>query len=415
MLDVRLETQKAVRQSLEKRGVAPADQEFLLNLLDLLISNISEAVDQENMVTITREISRNLLSNHQLLILLRQQAAELDALKKLSLHLTSSLDLKTVLDAVVSNAMHLPKNARTAHIFLYDADNDKLEFGAALDEEGNRNKIWAEPRPDGLTYNVARGGKTIIVEDMQKHPLYKNAPKSWTGSIVGIPLKTDENVVGVMNLSSSSVGEFAESDMRLLQLLADQAAIAISNARLHETVSQQAHSDTLTGLPNRRALDEHLENEVRTARRTGYTFATVMMDLDGFKSINDTYGHTVGDQVLRVLFNYLAQGLRTSDFLARYGGDELTLILSQTDMLSAKVVTDKLLEKLHRFSFDLPDGAQLKVSMSGGIAIYPIHGQTASQLLRSADEALYRAKKHRRGAFLIAKAPTGKLTLSPKQ
>ncbi|OQY32084.1 MAG: hypothetical protein B6243_07745 [Anaerolineaceae bacterium 4572_5.2] len=328
----------------------------------------------------------------------------------MSLHLSSSLDLTTVLHAVANDAMEIHQSTRIVHIFLYAPEQDKLTFGVAQDEEGIKNKSFANPRQNGLTYKVAREGNTIIVKDMQENPLYKNAPKSWQGSIIGIPLKMEGSIVGVMNISRSSTGDFAASDLSLLQLLANQAAIAISNARLHATVRKQAKSDTMTGLPNRRALDERLEEEIRSAHRTGHSFATVMMDLDGFKLVNDTYGHPVGDQVLRVLFNYLAQGLRTSDFLARYGGDELTLILNQTDLVAAKLVTDKMLEKLGKFKFTLPDGSLLKIGMSGGIALFPIHGQTAAQLLRAADEALYRSKKYKRGSFTIAKPPTGRLT-----
>ena len=179
---------------------------------------------------------------------------------------------------------------------------------------------------------------------------------------------------------------------------------------INAQVSKEAKSDTLTGLPNRRALDERLEEEIISAHRTGHSFAVVMMDLDGFKEVNDQYGHPVGDQVLQTLFHYLVQGLRTSDFLARYGGDELTLVLPQSDMLATKLVTDKMAETLKKFKFLLPNGKNLEISMSGGISLYPIHGQSASQLLRAADEALYRSKKHQRGTFSIANPPSGYLT-----
>ncbi|OQX65357.1 MAG: hypothetical protein B5M51_00975 [Anaerolinea sp. 4484_236] len=412
MLTTQGKVKQKIRQVLKESGVALSDQEFLVRLFDSLIAATTsqESNGTENMVALTQRVSTEQLSNHQLLILLRQQAAELKALKKLSLHLSSSLNLTTVLNAVVRDAMELHQNPRTAHIFLYDPDEDKLTFGAALDKNGKKEKSFAEPREDGLTYTAARCGELIVVEDMQKHHLFENAPKEWTGSIIGVPLKIENRVVGVMNISRSTTGGFSAADLSLLQLLANQAAIAISNARLHATVRKQAKSDTMTGLPNRRALDERLEEEIRSAHRTGHSFATVMMDLDGFKLVNDTYGHPVGDQVLRVLFNYLAQGLRTSDFLARYGGDELTLILNQTDLVAAKLVTDKMLEKLGKFKFTLPDGSLLKIGMSGGIALFPIHGQTAAQLLRAADEALYRSKKYKRGSFTIAKPPTGRLT-----
>ncbi|MGE5073883.1 MAG: GGDEF domain-containing protein, partial [Anaerolineae bacterium] len=204
-------------------------------------------------------------------------------------------------------------------------------------------------------------------------------------------------------------GGFSSSELRLLGLLADQAAVAISNASLHQTVSRQAYSDIVTGLPNRRALDERLEEEVISARRSSNTFAVIMLDVDGFKAVNDTYGHAVGDQVLRSMFNYLATGLRSTDFLARYGGDELTLILSQSDPPSAMVVVQKILEKVSEYTFDVPGGQKIHLGLSCGIAMFPVHANTAANLLRAADEALYRAKKQQPGSYMTARGFTGEL------
>jgi diguanylate cyclase (GGDEF)-like protein len=356
---------------------------------------------------LTRQLAQEIIDNRALLSMLKQQTDELDALKKLSINLTSSLDLPDVLDAVVFEAMRLIENARDVNIFLYK--NRKLSFGAALDSEGTHNKPWSKPRSNGLTYTVAHTGKMIIVEDMQNHPLYRSAPQDWTGSIIGIPLKVGEAVVGVMNLSRSTLGGFPPSELRLLGLLSDQAAVAISNASLHQMISTQAYSDTLTGLPNRRALDERLEEEVQSARRTNYSFAVIMMDLDGFKAVNDTYGHAVGDDVLRTVFMEMSRGVRTTDFLARYGGDELTLILSQTEMSSALVVCEKVIEGIKRFKYKLPDGKRLRIGISGGIAIFPVHARNGPDLLRAADAALYHAKKHFRGTFQPARGVTGPL------
>jgi diguanylate cyclase (GGDEF)-like protein len=214
-----------------------------------------------------------------------------------------------------------------------------------------------------------------------------------------------------MNLSRSTTGGFSSSELRLLSLLSDQAAVAISNASLHQMISRQAYSDTLTGLPNRRALDERLEEEVSSARRNNYSFAVIMMDLDGFKAVNDTYGHTVGDDVLRMVFSQMAQGVRTTDFLARYGGDELTLILSQTEMSSVQIVSEKIIEGMKKFKYRLPDGRRLRLSVSGGIAFFPIHARSAPDLLRAADAALYRAKKYQRGTFAISRGVTGPLAV----
>ena len=308
---------------------------------------------------------------------------------------------------MVSEAVRLIDNARDVNIFLYK--NHKLSFGAALDADGTRNKPWSKPRSNGLTYTVARSGEMIIVENMQDHALFQNVPVHWVGSIIGMPLKVGNTVVGVMNLSRSTLGGYSASELRLLSLLSDQAAVAISNASLHQMISRQAYSDTLTGLPNRRALDERLEEEVASARRNNYSFAVIMMDLDGFKAVNDTYGHTVGDDVLRLVFNEMARGVRTTDFLARYGGDELTLILSQTEIASAQVVSEKITEGMKKLKFRLPDGKRLKLGISGGIALYPVHARSGPDLLRAADTALYRAKKFKRGAFEIARGITGPL------
>lgn len=392
------------RRVLVELGIHPVEVENHLKVLDILLS----ASDRHRDLT-PEQLARQLIENRALLSLLKQQTEELEALKKLSINLTSSLELPEVLDAVAAEAMRLINNARDVNIFLYK--NNRLSFGAALGSDGVRNKPWSKPRSNGLTYSVARSGKIIIIEDMQAHPFYTNTPPDWAGSIIGIPLKFGENVVGVMNVARLITGEFSPSELRLLSLLSDQAAVAISNASLHQLISRQAYSDTLTGLPNRRALDERLEHEVTSARRNGYSFAVMMMDLDGFKTVNDTYGHTVGDHVLRLVFNQLARGVRNTDFLARYGGDELTLILTQSDLAAARVVAQKIVEGMQNIKYKLPDNSNLKLGISGGIALYPLHAKLGPDLLRAADVALYEAKKHQRGSFRIAREITAPLSM----
>jgi len=405
MGDTRLKILALARRALEEQGGSPSEREYLLKLLDILSASIeNHAVEYDEK---TEYLVQSLFDNRALLAMLKQQTDELDALRKLSIHLTSSLDLPDVLDAVCTEAMRLIANAKDVQIFLYK--NKRLNFGAALDLEGNRNKAFSKPRTNGLTYTVANNGAMITVEDMRDHPIFMNTPAHWIGSIIGIPLKVGDNVVGVMNLARSITGKFSQSDLRLLSLLSDQAAVAISNASLHQTISRQAFSDTLTGLPNRRALDERLEEEVLSARKNNYSFAVVMMDLDGFKEVNDTYGHPIGDDVLRLVFSQMARGVRNTDFLARYGGDELTLILTQSDMSSAQIVAEKITEGMKKLKFKLPDGKKLKLGISGGIALFPVNARNGPDLLRAADAALYKAKKYERGTFQVARGVTGPL------
>lgn len=411
--DLRLAVLYQARKLLDRDGLTEAEKEQLLKLLDVLILSLEKYVPKGNLEGEARILSEKLISAQALLELAQQQADELDALKILSLNLTSSLDLPTVLDAVVKEAMRLVNNTRIVHIFLYS--DKKLEFGASLDSSGQKNQVFSQPRMNGLTATVAGKGNIVLVEDMKDHPLYKDTPSDWSGSIVGIPLKMGDKVVGVMNLSRNNTGSFSSGELRLLRMLANQAAVAVSNASLHQIVSKKAYTDTITGLANRRALDEQLEAEIINSRRTSSNFAVIMMDLDGFKRVNDTYGHEVGDLVLRAAFNVVSIGIRSSDFIARYGGDELSLVLAQSDLRAARLVTDKIQENLAKFAYKAPDGKYIKLGISGGIAIYPQHGRSGAELLRAADAALYSAKKYHRGTFMSAKAATGPLdSLDPK-
>lgn len=399
---------REARQQLNKKEVPANERERLLNLLSLLISGMGDTVIQND--DFSTLLLETVLNNGNLITIVERQAAELEALKHITRNLTSTLELQVVLDQVVLEAMYLIKDSHEAHIYLYG--DDELVFGAALDENGSKNQQVSKPRPNGLTNSVVRQKKMIVVEDMQVDPLFSAAPKKWKGSIIGIPLIMGERVVGIMNLVRSHKGEFSQPEIRLLNMLADQAAIAINNAHLHETVNQQARSDTVTRLPNRRALDERLDEAIRHSSHSGCPFCVVMMDLDGFKTINDTFGHDIGDDVLRQIADSLKKTLRTSDFLARYGGDEMTLVLSDTNLSQACIVTRKIQDQLLNLSIHLPGGQATRLSVSGGIVVYPSHADTAPGLLRAADEALYRAKKHARGDFLSVSNRIGEFQTS---
>src|SRR5512132_1240130 len=158
MGDHRLEILNEARNILEKEGGSQNEKESLLKLLDILTVSLENFSPETN--SQMENIARELINNRSLLSMLKQQTDELDALKKLSINLTSSLDLPDVLDAVVSEAMRLIENARDVNIFLYK--NHKLSFGAALDADGTRNRPWSKPRSNGLTYTVSREGEMIF-------------------------------------------------------------------------------------------------------------------------------------------------------------------------------------------------------------------------------------------------------------
>ncbi len=324
-----------------------------------------------------------------------QRAVELEALHKASLSLTASLDLGMLLNAILESALQLSKDALDAHIYLYE--NNKLEFGAVLWKDGRSDDPWGEPRENGLTYTVARSGEIFIAPDMKNHPLLNYSPKGekeLAGAIIGLPLRAGQDVVGVMNVAYQSARQFTNEDIRILELFADQAALAITNARLHRLVMQQALTDPLTELANRRALDQALENEILRSQRTGTQISLVMLDLDGFKRVNDNYGHPIGDKTLQQVARCLLQSARQVDMLARFGGDEFALLLPQTGNAEATEIAERMKQTLEKCDFPWWQqfGSEFGLSLTFGVASFPEHANNAAELIQMADDRLYANK-----------------------
>ncbi|RME50403.1 MAG: GAF domain-containing protein, partial [Caldilineae bacterium] len=192
------------------------------------------------------------LQNAFLFSEVQQRVAELEAVRQASLTVTASLELESVLDALLQATLSLLKEAQTAHIFLFEGE--RITYGTALWNDGRKTPILAVPRPNGLTRTVARTGEPLFVADMRTHPLYAGSPNHplWRGAIAGLPLKIGERVVGVMNISYPAPRHWSPAEVRVLQLMADQAAIAIENARLYQTVQSQARQleNVLNAAPN---------------------------------------------------------------------------------------------------------------------------------------------------------------------
>lgn len=322
-------------------------------------------------------------------VLAETRVQELETLRQVSLALTSHLDLQQVLDSILQHALDLTQ-ATDAHIFLYD--NEKLIFKAALWDDGDKGHAIAEPRKNGLTYTVARKAQMILVNDIQTDPIYENAPQEWSGSIVGLPLKFRERVVGVMNVAHQRSFAFTENKLRLLNLLGEQAAVAIENANLHDLVHRQARTDMLTDLPNRRAFNERLTYELNRAQRYAHSLSLALMDLDGFKKVNDLCGHPRGDEVLHMIAQNMQAAIRNTDYLARFGGDEFALLLTEADVETASRLMLRLQQIIEAQIIVRQDSHDLKVGISYGCATYPDDAQTLDDLYRIADRALYARK-----------------------
>ncbi|MBI5030671.1 MAG: diguanylate cyclase [Chloroflexi bacterium] len=328
----------------------------------------------------------------------KERAAELEALRQASLSLTSSLDLSAVLDAILESMMQLNQNARDAHIYLYD--DDRLTFGSSIWRDGSKGQEWSSPRQNGLTYAVARGGEIIAVPDMRNHPLFVGTPSTWQGAIIGMPLKIAEHVVGVMTIAFEEVREFVESELRVLRLLAAHAAIAIENARLYDQVQQLAVTDSLTGLLNRRGFYQIGALEFDRAWRFNRPLAAMMLDVDHFKQINDTYTHAIGDQVLIALANACRNSLRTVDVIGRYGGEEFVILLPEADIEVASHVAERLRNTVEEIRLPA-NGAEVYVTISVGVAAMSANTTTLELLIERADRAQYRAKQAGRNHVVV--------------
>jgi diguanylate cyclase (GGDEF)-like protein len=212
--------------------------------------------------------------------------------------------------------------------------------------------------------------------------------RSW----LGIPLFMYGGCEGVIAVQSSHARAFRADHQRLLESLALQIAAALQNAHLYEL----AMVDGLTGLFMRRYFDARIEEEIERSKRYGTAFSVVMMDVDDFKSLNDAHGHLIGDRVLRGIANVVKSQMRGVDTAARYGGEEIAVILPRTEMVNAYNVGERIRAAIAelRITTDSDPSQALRVTASFGIAAYPESTATDGEdLVRRADRALYRAKK----------------------
>jgi len=219
-------------------------------------------------------------------------------------------------------------------------------------------------------------------------------------SNMSLPLVYRNTVIGLIDVGESrEMRRWTEDDKRLLQAIADQAAIAIVNARAYTRLAEQAVTDGLTGLFNHRHFKEHLRQEVATARRYGQELSLVMIDVDDFKAFNDRFGHPQGDRMLLELAAILRHGTRNEvDILARYGGDEFIVILPQTKAngpapTAARNVAERIAAAVRENRFEGAKGRRdVAMTVSTGVAGLGLGGYTHEELLSSADKALYLAK-----------------------
>jgi diguanylate cyclase (GGDEF)-like protein len=187
-----------------------------------------------------------------------------------------------------------------------------------------------------------------------------------------------------------------EAERRLVSVFAEQVALALGNLKLRESLRNQSICDPLTGLFNRRYMEESLEREFSRASRNKNSVAIVMTDLDNFKRFNDTFGHQAGDALLRAFGDLLKRSSRGQDIACRYGGEEFVLVLTDSNLAGALRRAEILRQQVKQLSVEYAGQLLGAVTISMGVALYPDHGTTMGDVLRASDQALYCAKREGR-------------------
>ena len=306
--------------------------------------------------------------------------------------------LKELLE-IVSDTM----GTRRSSMLLLDQENGELSLKVAVVKDGQQLNCGHEvsgvvfARGEGFAGHAARYGKAVFSNSPDSDSRFKKTVSS-IKNLISVPLFDEGKVIGVINVADRDE-DFTEEDAQLLQAVSDQIAIALQKTRLYEL----AITDGLTGLFIHRYFQMRLESELARATRSNERLALIMFDIDHFKKFNDTWGHQVGDRVIKLVADRIRKNVREGiDIAARYGGEEFTVIMPDTDLCGAMAFAERLRQSVEQCVIEHED-QQLKVTVSLGCAVYPDHCQNRELLICNADSALYKSKERGRNCVTAFK------------
>jgi len=336
---------------------------------------------------------------------LTRQSQELTIFHDVAKALTSSLDLDSILQTIMEKMAEYFRPG-TWSLLMVDEGHEELYFAIAVGEKAEALKNVRLKVGEGIAGWVAKHGEARIVPDVSADPMFASRvdeTTQWeTHSVICVPLRSKLRVLGVIQLVNVDMERFKEPELFFLQSLCDYAAIAIENARWVEKIQELTITDDCTGLYNARHLYKTLETEVYRSSRFGYEFSVLFIDLDHFKSVNDTHGHLIGSKLLAEIGYLIKAQLRLIDFAFRYGGDEFVILLPQTSKDNALNVARRLHKLIRETVWLQSDGLNIHVTPSVGVASYPVDSKTKEGLLHLADEAMYLVKNTKRDSVAAA-------------
>jgi len=336
------------------------------------------------------------LQNARLYSLERRRAQQLEAINAIAQQTTAVLDVKELLIKVCSL---IQQAFQVSHVSVLLREEDDLvlraHHGSLTPRTVEGGRLSAAT---GLWGQALSAGKTVIEDDVRTVPEYVGLYTE-SGSRMCIPLVSFGQTLGALLLDNVEPKAFRSGDVQSLESVADICATAIQNANYVERVRQLAYVDGLTGIFNRRFFELRISEEIERARRFQTGMAVIMVDIDHFKRLNDEFGHLLGDEVLRQVSSIFHQQLRKIDVVCRYGGEEFSILLSQTNLQHAVSVAEKLRRMVETWQFP---GVPRPVTISAGAATYPDHGTTRDDLVKAADAGLYAAKQAGRNRVFLA-------------
>lgn len=316
-------------------------------------------------------------------------------------------DLKRLLQVILSKAL-TTLEAEKGSLMLYDYSLNALQVKVVYGlpdkkvEDGINNgtiQCSTIKAGEGIAGTVFLEKKAIITNLGASDPRFsqKNSMAS-TKTLLCVPLIVKGEAIGVINISNKLYNKlFNQKDLDFMSSLANQAAIAIDNAKLYELATK----DGLTKLYIYRHFYTLLENEIRRCVRYKHNMSLLMIDIDDFKVINDSYGHLIGDNILREISSQISTAVRKIDTPARYGGEEFVVILPETNKNEATVIAERLRESIEKIVVETGDGIKVSPTASVGIAQHPIDGIDAKTLVGNADVALYHSKNNGKNVVSI--------------
>ena len=331
----------------------------------------------------------------------QRRAEELSTLNDVGRIIAASLERDMLIKNLATVTVQLVGRTSRFMIGLRKEGTEELDC-QFFDESGAQFLEIHYPVGAGLPGYVMSNRKPLLIGDLRAEygryssdgDYYDSRFSSW----LGIPLMVYDEVVGVLSVQTMEQEAYTQDDLEILTTIADQAAVALENARLYEL----ATVDGLTGLFVRRYFDQRLVEEWERSSRYENAMAVALFDLDHFKRLNDTYGHQTGDEVLRFAASVVRENMRSFDIAARYGGEEFAFIFPRTDESEAQAVAERIRHDLESNPVDSPAGP-IEVTVSIGLAVASdVDGDNPLDLVARADAALYKAKALGRNQVVLA-------------